>query len=70
MRFTKALERDGVISAAQYKKLREKIGSREEFATRVGVHPQTIRKRETEVHGYPITREATIAILTLSGVWK
>lgn len=70
MRLTKKLVRDGVLKPDQYRKLRESVGSRREVAERIGVAEDTIRKREAGMQGYPITREATLAMLAVSGVWS
>lgn len=69
MRLTKKLKRDAVLTPAQYRKLRERVGTRREVAERVGVAEDTIRKREAGMDGYPITREATLAMLAVAGVW-
>lgn len=58
-----------VLTARQYQKLREQLGTQVEVAKVVGVAPDTIRKRERGVPGYPITREATVTMLAVAGVW-
>lgn len=71
MRLTKKLRRnaDATLTPDQYRKLRERVGSRAEAADVLGVAADTIRKREGGVQGYPIDREATLALLAVSGVW-
>lgn len=69
MRLTKKLRKNATLTPKQYRKLREELGTRPEASERLGVAADTIRKRETGAPGYPITREATLAMLAVSGVW-
>lgn len=67
---TEKLRTNGVLTPKKYREVRELVGTRREAAERVGVAPDTIRKREAGTDGYPITREATVAMLAVAGVWE
>ena len=51
------------MTASQYKAIRKSIGSQEDVAKLLGVHPMTISNRERGI--YPITLEAKRAIFAL-----
>lgn len=52
------------MKKSEYKDLRTTVGSRREVAEMLGVHPVTMAKRE--VSGFPITREAELAMRFLA----
>lgn len=52
------------MTANQYRKIREGIGTQEEVAAMLGVHAQTISKRERGVE--PISTEAALALEKLA----
>jgi DNA-binding XRE family transcriptional regulator len=51
------------MTAEQYKAIRERIGTQEEIAKKLGLNRVTIARRETGT--LPITREAELAITAL-----
>jgi transcriptional regulator with XRE-family HTH domain len=51
--------------APDYQAERRKRGTQESVAAQLGVHPQTIAKRERGAPDAPITREAWLALLSL-----
>lgn len=53
------------MTPAQYKAARERIGTQEEVAKMLGINRVTIAKREAGTKGWPITREAELAITAL-----
>jgi transcriptional regulator with XRE-family HTH domain len=53
------------VSPAEYKAQRQLRGTQESVAAQLGVHPQTIAKRERGTADAPITREAWLALLSL-----
>jgi hypothetical protein len=53
------------MSPADYKIQRQLRGTQEGVAAQLGVHAQTIAKRERGAPDAPITREAWLALLSL-----
>ena len=53
------------MTPAEYRAAREKLGTQPEVAALLGVTPGTLSKRERGEPGYPITREAELAIKAL-----
>ncbi len=51
--------------AAAYKAAREIRGTQTQVAEALGISRTTIAKRETGAVGYPISREAALALLSL-----
>ncbi len=58
------------MSPDQYRTERKKRGTQASVAAQLGVHPQTIAKRERGAPDAPITREAWLALLSLSKTGK
>lgn len=54
----------GIMTAAQYNKLRKRIGSQQKVASLVGVDIRTVQRREAG--SIPITAEASRAITSLA----
>jgi DNA-binding XRE family transcriptional regulator len=66
LRLLYATQRDSqalLMTAEQYKAIRERIGTQEEIAKKLGLNRVTIARRETGT--LPITREAELAITAL-----
>lgn len=53
------------MSPAEYQAQRQLRGTQESVAAQLGVHPQTLAKRERGAADAPITREAELALLSL-----
>jgi len=53
------------VSPAEYQTQRQLRGTQESVAAQLGVHAQTIAKRERGASDAPITREAWLALLSL-----
>ena len=53
------------MSTAEYQTQRQLRGTQESVAAQLGVHAQTIAKRERGAPDAPITREAWLALLAL-----
>ena len=53
------------MSPAEYQTQRQLRGTQESVAAQLGVHAQTIAKRERGAPDAPITREAWLALLSL-----
>ena len=53
------------LSPDQYRTERRKRGTQESVAAQLGIHAQTIAKRERGAPGAPITREAWLALQSL-----
>ena len=51
--------------AAEYKSARERRGTQKAVAAELGVTRETVAKRETGAKGYPISKEAERAILSI-----
>jgi len=54
------------MNPINYKNQRQLRGTQESVAAQLGVHPQTIAKRERGAPDAPITREAWLAMLSLT----
>lgn len=53
------------MTPAEYRRERALRGTQAAVAARLGVHPQTISARERGLPGYPVTREAWLALRSL-----
>lgn len=53
------------MTPAEYQAQRQLRGTQESVAAQLGVHAQTIAKRERGAPDAPITREAWLALLSL-----
>jgi DNA-binding XRE family transcriptional regulator len=53
------------MTPTAYKAARKRLGTQTEVAKLLGIHRVTLAKREAGAHGWPITREARIAMLAL-----
>lgn len=51
-----------------YREIRERIGSRLEVARLIGIHPETLRKRESGYDAHPISHESALAIIAAASL--
>lgn len=58
------------MTPADYQRERQLRGTQESVAAQLGVHPQTLAKRERGAPDAHITREAWLALLSLRKVRK
>lgn len=58
------------MSPAEYQRERQLRGTQESVAAQLGIHAQTIAKRERGAPDAPITREAALALLSLRKLRK
>ncbi len=57
--------RPGSVTPSEYKTERQKRGTLKGVAALLGVHWVTLQKREAGASGWPISREAELAMLSL-----